>query len=1023
MMQGRASYRLWQWALPFLMAGFIIAGTVSANGQPFHTKKGGVCFRIDNNPGLSKLHQMDSLFSIYYQQFSMAIISWIFPLAPNYVSTLIGFSEKGYEMMDNTPTHQTQYFNLINESDTSLFSGHPGVDHFYQSRVCLGYASVDTFQSHNEGLINVFGNMVISHAPGEFGDLTGNPYFFALYLNTVNEVFLWYDRSAADPSDPDTVFIRSFWEEPVDLGTMPNLQYHKLTQVNVIMKQEAILLLGERSLSLFDQYSIPPPETWIHPNGQMPMLSGYQVKSNFGDSLEYTAGSNYVNKAFLCYNEYNPFGIRQFGMQNDEISISQHSFAWNSHRIADYVAKHYVKIDISTLQGAMGGWDNYLLRLDSLLNWCVTNDIPIGTYSKWKTWLYDSIPVRVANIFPKLNVDLDDNLYPDGFDQQSWIDSEYDTTDGVAFSGNCSFVLNEAGYFCEVINLAGLESGNNNFNIWTKNVGPDSSITTVHAEFSFPENGVIVAFDIQSDTSIWTQHTEFMDVPDSITLMNIVITRTDTMPDTLKISGMEFRSSGFLTRSSYPHQIVLQNEQFDNIDLFALVIDTLYNPSTITWWVEGQNVMNFNFLSTQILQPLKPISFWIGQDTAWLKAQSPDGKLDSCLLTFTSLPMEVDCPGIPVTITLLDTLENDFIHWTSIPYDSTISDSTIYNPTVNAQVTTLYKVQAISPLGPIQYDSLLVVKHPVPQPSLPEDTVVCGKDSVTLIASGGVNYFWSTGDTSAAITVSPPQATLYWVFVVNQYGCAATDTTLVIVSPLPKVTIKGLLPAYCVYDYADAASGSPSGGLFFGPGMTGNVFYPDSANIGSNMITYVFTDEHGCSNSDTTWVMVYPKPSILPQPTDTNVCANKSITLHAGAGNASYLWSNGVADSIVVVDSTGIGLGLYPIWVYVTNNGCVNIDTAYITFIECPIGIEELLNGQPYQVYPNPAGEFVHIVSKHPGEIRFAVEIFDLRGERMISKPDNLSTTKIYLNELPAGLYLLRITEKNAVYHFRLVRY
>ena len=1023
MMTGRATNKFLLRVLPLLMAGLIITGTLSVSGQPFHTKKGGICFRIDNNPSLPKLHQIDSLFSLYNQQFSMAMISWVFPLAPDYIDTLISFSAKGYEVMDNTPTHQTQFFNLINESDTSLFSGHPGVDHFNQTKVCLSYASVDTFQTHNEGLVDVTGNMVVSHDPGEFGDLDGNPYFFALYLNTVNEVYLWYDRSAVDPSDPDTVFIRTLWEESVDLGIMPDLQYHKLTQVNVIMKPEAILLLGERSRALFNQFNIPPPMTWIHPDGQMPMLSGYQVKDNFGDSLGYSAGSNFVNESFLCYNEFNPFGINQYGMQNDEISISQHSFAWNKHRIADYVAKHYVKIDISTLQGTLGGFDNYLLRLDSLLSWCTTNAIPIGTYSQWNTWLYDSIPVRVANIFPKLNVDLDDDLYPDGFEQESWINSEYETTDGVAFSGNCSFVLDTVGHFCEVNQLTGLESGNNYFNIWTKNVGSDSNTTMVHAEFSFPENGTVVAFDIPSDTSIWSSHTEFVYVPDSVTLMNIMITRTDTMPDTLKISGMEFKSAGFLNKSVYPHQTVLQNEQFADINLFNLVIDTIYNPSTITWWVEGNDSMNFVFLSTEYLQPQKPYSFWIGQDTTWLKAQSPDGILDSCLLTFTSLPMEGACPGLPVTITLLDTLDNDFIHWSSTPHDSTISDSTIYNPTVNPQVTTLYKVQVISPLGPIQYDSLLIERFPVPQASLPEDTTICLHDSVTLVASGGTHYFWSTGDTTATITVSPSSTTQYDVFVINQYECSDGDSTVVIVRTPPEVSITGLWPAYCVYDISSTAVGNPVGGIFSGPGLTGNDFYPDSANIGLNTITYLYIDEYGCPNSDTVSVTVYPRPEIRPQPTDTNVCADKSIKLNAGGGNESYLWSNGDTNFITSVDTTGVGLGPYNIHVYVTNNGCVNMDTAYIIFVECPIGIEELQDSHPYMVYPNPAGEYVYITSKKPDMTRFIVEVFTLRGERMIYQPNSVSTTKISLNGLPSGLFLLRVTETKAVYHYRLVRY
>jgi hypothetical protein len=998
---------------------FFIGGSIDTKGQPFPVKRGGLIFRVDNNPVLSKLHQMDALFSQYDQKFSMAMTSWVFPLAPAYVDTLISYSLKGYEVMDNSPTHQTQYFNLLNPADTALFIGKPGVHHVTSARVCLSYSAVDTSQAHNEGLVNVFGNMVISHNPGEFGDLTGNPYFFALYLNTINRVCLWYNRSAVNPNDPDTVFIQSLWEEPVNFGQIYNLHYHKLTQVNVLMQPEAIRLLGQRSLDLFDQFNIPRPTSWIHPSGQMPWLDGYQIKGILGDSLDYDAGSNFVNESYLCYNEYNPYGIRQFGMQNDLISISNHTLDWNKSLIANAVAKHYLSIDVTTLEGTLGGWNSYLLRLDSLLTWCGENNIPIGTYSQWKTWLYDSIPIRVIDIFPLLDMDIDQNNYPDGFDQENAITSQYDTTDGVSVSGGCSFSLTEEGILCQVTQLAGLEKGDNFFTIWVKNVGPDSS--AIRATFTFPETGNVQELEFKSDTGIWIQKTGIITVPGSATIMNVSLVRTDTMPDTLKISGLGFRSAGFLSRSAYPHQNVVQNEQFDPINLYSLVIDTIYNPSTILWSVNNADTMTFRDLTSENMLPLKPHSFWVGSDSAWLIAMSPDGRKDSCHLSFTSFPMEGACPGLPLTITLLDTLENDFIQWTSVPFDSTISNPNSYNPSANPSVTTLYKVIAINPQGPIYYDSLLVVRFPVPQPYLPPDTNICSGDSITLTASGGSYYLWNTGDTTASIRVRPFTSTLYRVIVSNGYGCSDSAFTEVIVRPSPNVRIYGLWPAYCIYDNASSVFGDPEGGVFTGTGLNNGIFYPDSANLGKNVITYTYGDIYGCVNSDTVLVYVYPKPELLQQPDDTLVCADKFITLHAGPGNTSYLWSNGVPDSVVNVDTTGIGLGDYMIWVYVTKDGCVSIDTALITFIRCNIGIEDFSGTTAYQIYPNPAGESVTVEDMAGGDEEFSLEILNLRGEILLESYKNRYKTTLILDGIPSGLYILRISGETFLYHFRLV--
>ncbi|MBK5286631.1 MAG: T9SS type A sorting domain-containing protein, partial [Bacteroidia bacterium] len=54
---------------------------------------------------------------------------------------------------------------------------------------------------------------------------------------------------------------------------------------------------------------------------------------------------------------------------------------------------------------------------------------------------------------------------------------------------------------------------------------------------------------------------------------------------------------------------------------------------------------------------------------------------------------------------------------------------------------------------------------------------------VTLTASGGVSYIWSTSATTASITVSPSQTTTYTVTVTNAIGCTASCSVTVTVNP------------------------------------------------------------------------------------------------------------------------------------------------------------------------------------------------------------------------------------------------
>ena len=54
------------------------------------------------------------------------------------------------------------------------------------------------------------------------------------------------------------------------------------------------------------------------------------------------------------------------------------------------------------------------------------------------------------------------------------------------------------------------------------------------------------------------------------------------------------------------------------------------------------------------------------------------------------------------------------------------------------------------------------------------DTSLCDGASISLMASGGGTYAWSTGATTASISVSPAVPTTYFVTVTDAFGC--TDT-------------------------------------------------------------------------------------------------------------------------------------------------------------------------------------------------------------------------------------------------------
>ncbi|MEI6457117.1 MAG: T9SS type A sorting domain-containing protein, partial [bacterium] len=445
---------------------------------------------------------------------------------------------------------------------------------------------------------------------------------------------------------------------------------------------------------------------------------------------------------------------------------------------------------------------------------------------------------------------------------------------------------------------------------------------------------------------------------------------------------------------------------------------------TVSWSYHSNTSVELEILTGNILKIQKPVSFWVGKDSVYVVGTNLTGIRDSCLISFRSIAIPSACGKVPIQLFLLDTLANDSVQWSSVPYDPSISNPKVYNPVVAPEVTTLYRVLAINPSGNIYRDSVLVPRYPSPQPGLGNDTTICLGKSILLSAIGGIRYLWSTGDTTSSITVRPLVKTKYSVTVTNENNCTGTDSILVSVVMGPTVTLEGVLPSYCKNDSPVTLSGRPFGGTYYGTsGLIGDTFYPLLADTGPNILMYFYTDQQtGCTDTalQNVQVLIVPVVQTLP---DTSLCANYKITLHAGYGFDNYLWSNGSTDSTIVVDSAGYGLGSHSFWVHVTKDGCVDRDTAVIHFIICPIGMEDNNLSDFLEIFPNPVSGKVQVVLKSAVSGKVKMQIFGTKGEEIGGRYDfTCIRNEVDLSSFPTGVYLLKIEVQQRVFHFKLIR-
>ncbi|MFN8154921.1 MAG: PKD domain-containing protein [Bacteroidia bacterium] len=187
-----------------------------------------------------------------------------------------------------------------------------------------------------------------------------------------------------------------------------------------------------------------------------------------------------------------------------------------------------------------------------------------------------------------------------------------------------------------------------------------------------------------------------------------------------------------------------------------------------------------------------------------------------------------------------------------ITYEWSTGDTTM-NTSVSA--TGDYSVIVTDLSGCSGTDTIHVDILPLPNANLGPDTAICGGVlQIGVPPVAGNTYLWSIGATSTYITIGTGAFTLT---VTDPLGCVNVDVINVVVHQVPVVSYFESQTSTCLYGGAvTLTAGTPAGGVYSGPGVTGNSFDPLAVGLGSSTIQYTYTAPTGCSASDTSSIMV-----------------------------------------------------------------------------------------------------------------------------------------------------------------------
>jgi hypothetical protein len=139
----------------------------------------------------------------------------------------------------------------------------------------------------------------------------------------------------------------------------------------------------------------------------------------------------------------------------------------------------------------------------------------------------------------------------------------------------------------------------------------------------------------------------------------------------------------------------------------------------------------------------------------------------------------------------------------------------------------------------------------------------CPDEEISLLGTGtAVSYQWDNGVLNNEPFV-PFSSGVYYVTGTGSNGCQNMDSITVNLFDVDPVSYNETTTTVMEGSGPfNVAPGSPSGGVYSGPGIIGTSFHPTLTGPGSFYVSYSYTDANGCTTSDSSLIEVVDLNSI-----------------------------------------------------------------------------------------------------------------------------------------------------------------
>ncbi len=308
---------------------------------------------------------------------------------------------------------------------------------------------------------------------------------------------------------------------------------------------------------------------------------------------------------------------------------------------------------------------------------------------------------------------------------------------------------------------------------------------------------------------------------------------------------------------------------------------------------------------------------------------------------------------------------------------------------------------------------------------------VANNGTVTVTHQGGTgpfSYVWTPdipqNTTTSALT---NLITGQYSVVVTDIGGGCSDSLSTLVNNTAGISasIVSQSDATCETGENGVATVMATGGqLPYTYLWPNGVVTPTDSTLAPGTHLVKVTDYNGCNAyASVTIGFVNASPALDFGPDSVACTSGGPVTLDAGPGMVSYLWSDNTALQTLIVNPPG---GTYSCLI-TDSNGCERSDAIDVTFSNCLIhnGSFRSTNGGKLNIYPNPANNELNVQIYSIRDTEVKVTLNDILGNTVYTKTETAEysySKKIDIHSLSQGVYLLKVEYNGEITTSRIVK-